>query len=205
MFLVNFWLYGFCAICLFVLANDFIGAVWLDQSFLLTIPTLFFIVLNFYLTGMRQTVSAFKSTSGLFWNDRFRPIAEAVVNLVTSLILLHYFGLIGVIIGTTISAVTTTIWVEAKVVYKYVLNQSVLQFFTRYLLCFLIVIAVGVLTYFTTVGLEVDGILKFILKAVICIVVINVSFTVLFFKTAEFKEIVNSYLKPFYKKIFKKR
>lgn len=205
MFLVNFWLYGFCAICLFVLANDFIGAVWLDQSFLLTIPNLFFIVLNFYLTGMRQTVSAFKSTSGLFWNDRFRPIAEAGVNLITSLVLLHYFGLIGVIIGTTVSAVTTTIWVEAKVVYKHVLNQSVLRFFARYFIYFLIVIAVGVLTYFTTDWLKVDGILTFILKTIICAVVINVSFVVLFFKTAEFKEIVNSYVKPLYKKVFKKR
>lgn len=49
MFFINFWLYGFCAICLYVLFNSFIGQVWLDESFVLSKAIVFFIVLNFYL------------------------------------------------------------------------------------------------------------------------------------------------------------
>lgn len=191
---LNFWLYGFSSICLFVLLNPFIGKVWVGESFVLTNAIVFFIVLNFYLTGMRQVVSAFKSTSGLFWNDRFRPIAEAVVNLCASVLLLRYLGFVGVVIGTTISMITTTIWVEATVVYKHVLGEKAYKFFAKYIQYFASLLFVGVVTYIICDYITVRGLGTFIIKAVVCVVISNAGFALLYFRTKEFKELVNSYI-----------
>lgn len=204
LFLVNFWLYGVCSICLFVLLNDFIGKIWIDDSYLLSTPIVFVVVFNFYLTGMRQTVSAFKSTSGLFWNDRFRPLAEALVNLVVSIILLKVFGFIGVILGTTISTLTTTFWVEGVIVYKHVLDERISAFFTKYFIYMITVLGSGALTYYLCSFVQVNGFFAFVLKAVICFLLCNALFFVIFGRTEEMKMVWRQYIKPWSKKLVRK-
>lgn len=189
MFFINFWLYGFCAICLYVLFNSFIAEVWLDESFALSKAIVFFIVLNFYLNGMRQVVAAFKSTSGLFWNDRFRPLAEAIVNLVASVVLLKIWGFIGVLIGTTISYVCTTVWVEALIVYKHVFNKHVINFFITYAKYFLSVCLIGTITNYICSRIVVSGIGSFIIQAIVCVLLSNLGFLLLYFNTNEFKQL----------------
>ena len=204
LFFINFWLYGFSSICLFVLLNPFIGKVWINDNYLLSMPIVFFIILNFYITGMRQIVSAFKSTSGLFWNDRFRPLAEATVNLVSSLILLKMFGFIGVIVGTTISALTTTFWVEAIIVYRHVLKEKPYKFFSKYFTYFLSVVGVGVITYIICNFIQVDGIISFALKAFVCVIVSNLGFFLLYARSEEFKALWEQYIRKYLKKGFRR-
>lgn len=205
MWLMNFWLYGFAAICLFMLLNDFIGKVWITEDFLLSVGVVFFAVLNFYLTGMRQTVSAFKSTSGLFWNDRYRPIAEAAVHLGASFVLLKFFGLIGIIIGTTVSLLTTTVWVEGIIVYKNVLGEKRYKFFLTYLGYLVCLGAVGVVTYLATAWITVNGIWTFLLKTGICVAVVNLCFLLVFCKTKAFRDLFDSYVRPITRKLFRRK
>ncbi len=202
---VNFWLYGFCSICLFVLLNSFIGEVWIGQSFVLSTPIVFFIVLNFYLTGMRQVISALKATSGLFWNDRFRPLAEALVNLCASILLMRHFGFIGVVIGTTISMLATTIWVEATIVYRHVLEEKVYKFFVKYMQYFLSVTLVGAITTVVCDYIKVSGIGTFIIKATACVLISNAGFVLLYFRSKVFKELVNSYGVKYINKLRRKK
>jgi O-antigen/teichoic acid export membrane protein len=205
MWLMNFWLYGFAAICLFMLLNDFIGKVWITEDFLLSVGVVFFAVLNFYLTGMRQTVSSFKTTSGLFWNDRYRPLIEAAVHLGASFVLLKFFGLIGIIIGTTVSLLTTTVWVEGIIVYKNVLGEKRYKFFLTYLGYLVCLGVVGVATYFATAWITVNGIWTFLLKTGICVAVVNLCFLLVFCKTKAFRDLFDSYVRPITRKLFRRK
>ena len=45
---------------------------------------------------MRSAVERFKEGSGNFYKDRYAPICEAVINLMASIVLVHYMGLPGV-------------------------------------------------------------------------------------------------------------
>ncbi len=202
MWLMNFWLYGFVAICLFMLLNDFIGQVWITEDYLLPMGVVFFIVFNGYLDGMRKTVSAFKTTSGLFWNDRFRPLIEAIVHLGVSILLMKYFGLIGIIAGTTASFLITTCWVEGFVVYKNVLGAKRYKFCLTYLIYLVCLGAIGAATYFATAWLTVTGIWTFLLKAVLCVGVVNVGFLVLFCRTEAFRALWKTYVSPIKRKLF---
>ncbi len=205
MWLMNFWLYGFAAICLFMLLNDFIGKVWITEDYLLSVGVVFFAVLNFYLTGMRQTVSAFKSTSGLFWNDRYRPIAEAAVHLGASVVLWKLLKLEGIIIGPTVSLLTTTVWVEGIIVYKNVLGEKRYKFFLTYLGYLVCLGVVGVATYFATAWITVNGIWTFLLKAGICVAVVNLCFLLVFCKTKAFRDLFDSYVRPIRRKLFRRK
>ena len=128
LFFLDAWIYSFATICLLILINDFIS-LWLGDKFLFNFATVVIIVINFYITGMRQTVLAYKDALGLYWQDKFKPIIEAIVNIVVSIILVKKLGVVGVFLGTIISMLTICFWWEAYVLYKYRIKAKVYRFF----------------------------------------------------------------------------
>ena len=78
--------------------NPFIE-LWLGKNYLFDNITVMCIVISFYLTCMRKAVLMYKDACGLFWNDRYKPIAEAIVNLILSIYLAQQYGVIGVVCG----------------------------------------------------------------------------------------------------------
>ena len=60
---------------------------------------------------------------GLFWYDRYKAIAEALLNLSISILLVLHFGIVGIFIGTFCSTVLTSVWVEPYIIYKYRLKR----------------------------------------------------------------------------------
>jgi O-antigen/teichoic acid export membrane protein len=184
-FLVNFWLFGFCCIALMNLFNPFIE-LWIGKDFLLDKYTVIIIVINFYLTGMRKTSMSFKNAIGLFWNDRFKAIYESIINLVSSLILVHYWGIAGVLIGTIISNLLTCFWIEPYVLYKHSFMRNLREYFYRYILYSVLLVINGFVTYCLIELVPNFGIYYFIVKCIICLIVPNIIFILFFYKTKEF-------------------
>ncbi len=117
-FFLNVWIYGFCSIVFLVCINQFI-TLWIGKEYLLAEGIVLLITINFFLIGIRKSTVMFKDTQGLFWNDRYKPYAEAIVNLIASIVFLKIFGFIGVLLGTLVSTITTCFWIEPYVLYKY--------------------------------------------------------------------------------------
>jgi O-antigen/teichoic acid export membrane protein len=187
---MNFWIYSFSSICLIVLINPFIN-IWIGKEYMLDIYTVLIIIFNFYLTGMRKAVLTFKDAMGLYWQDRYKPIFEVIINLTFALILVRSFGLIGVLIGTTISTLATCFWVEPYILYKYGFKSSSLPFFGRYLIYKLITILTCLITVgFANLFSEMT-IINFIFRLIICILIPNLLFILFFRKTSEFKYLFN--------------
>jgi O-antigen/teichoic acid export membrane protein len=188
--LIGFWLYGFVSICLFILINPFI-VLWLGAEYRFSMPLVFFIVLNFYLTGMRKSVLTFRDAFGLYWYDRYKPVFESVINLVVSIILVVNIGAAGVFIGTAVSTLTTCFWIEPYVLYKYGLKNKVSGYFAAYGVYSLYAVLAGSVTYAVCAFLPAEGLAAFIIKTAICLLLPNAVFALFFFKKPEFKYIVN--------------
>lgn len=131
-FFLNFWLYGFATICLYFLLNPFIF-LWLGQKYVMDNIFIVMIVINFYISGMRQSAGTFCQARGLFYNTRYKPIIEALINILASLFFASRLGALGIFLGTFTSMVTTSIWVEPYVLYKRWFEKPVYLYFTRYL------------------------------------------------------------------------
>lgn len=183
--LINFWIYSFCAIFLFNLIEPFINW-WLGEGLLLDKLTLIVILINFYITGMRSSIITFKSKAGIFKEDKYIPLIEAAINLGASIILVKHFGLAGIFMGTTISTITIPIWIQSKLVYNKVFNKSVIEYFKIYLLYIGLTIMGGVLTTFICDKLAIfQGFAYLIFKGLICLIVPNLLYLVVFFKSNE--------------------
>lgn len=192
-FLLDFAVYNFCAISLFTLFNPFI-ALWLGKEYLLGQEIVLVIVLNFFLLGMRRTVLIFKDTYGLFRQDRFKPLLEAIINLIASILLLNRFGIIGVFIGTTISAVTTYVWIEPLVVFKNGIGFGLGSYWKKYVQYFVETIICCALAY-GICSLLPEGIWYFIVRMVVCVVVFAVDFVLLHIRSKEFKDLLAKVVK----------
>ena len=73
---------------------------------------------------------------GLFWYDRYKSIAEGIVNLIVSVILVRRFEVAGIFLGTIVSTLTTSFWVEPYVLMRYGMKKDwkrkLRDYFVRY-------------------------------------------------------------------------
>ena len=184
-FFVGQWIYGFASICLFELLNPFVE-ISFGKNYLFPISVVFVLCLNFFMTGMRQATLVFRDSLGLFWFDRYKSLIGAILNLILSILLAYRYGTIGVFLGTLISALLTSFWVEPWILYRHSLKVSVKSYFGRYLVYTCITATAGYLTDFLC--RQVTGNVWSVLgiRLLICMVVPNIIFLLCYRKTKEF-------------------
>ena len=142
-----FVLSGYLTGGLMMLFNPLIALLF-GGKFCFPMTTVMVIVAEFYITRMRQTNLLFREVMGLFWNDRYKAVAESVINLVVSLVLVQRYGVAGIIGGTIISTLCTCVWVEPYIFLKYGVQDAwqkkLRAYFAEYLKRLLLTAAVSV-------------------------------------------------------------
>lgn len=120
-------LFGWMSICLGCLYDPFID-LWLGAGYRLPRPAVLLIVVNFYVSSMRVPVASTKSAMGLFWDERYKSILEAAMNLAVSVLLARRYGITGILAGTLISTLTLPAWIEPLGLYRNGLGLPVKQY-----------------------------------------------------------------------------
>lgn len=184
--LINAWSYGFASIALFNLFNPLI-TIWLGNDYLLSKTIVFVICINFYLNGMRQSVQNFRNALGIYWQDKFKPIIEALINLVVSVVLVQFLGTAGVFLGTTVSVLSVTLWWEPHTLYKHGFCLSMKKYLIRFWVYFLVMITALTITCSVDRFIVGSGILVLILQILVTSVVSNLIFLICYGKTKEFR------------------
>ncbi|MGE7937951.1 lipopolysaccharide biosynthesis protein [Bacillus paramycoides] len=182
----NFWIYGFCTVCLWNLINPFI-ILWLGEHYVFNKYIIFAIILNFFTAGMQNASTTFRETTGLFKKGKYRPIIAAVINIVASIILAKQIGIAGVFLGTVISRLCTYFWYDPYVIFKFVFKKSVKLYFVRYSLFGFLVFVSVIIT--DTLGniFYTDIFINMVIRSILCLIIPNVIFLITFRKHEEFK------------------
>lgn len=191
-FMISFWIYSFATIILYNLLDPFIGWMF-GTEYILSKSVVIVVLLNFYLNGMRGPIATFKNKAGLFVQDKYISVIEGLVNLFGSLILIKYFGFIGVFLGTTLSTLVTVFWSQPRVVYKYLFKRTVISYFIKYVIGIVVMLLVGGVTTFicNLVTIEITFI-SLIIRGLICLITVNSIYLLIFFRTPEIKYLITS-------------
>lgn len=204
---LNYWITSFATICLICLFSPLI-TIWLGNEYTFNFLTTLIIVINFYVYGMRKTNLTFREASGLFYKDRWKAVIEAEINLVASIILAIHFGVFGVFLGTFISSITTCVWVEPYILYKYQFKKKLRSYFGTYIkraaLTTIIATAMYYLCSFVNSG---DQYIDFSAKLIACLAIPNFVMWLIFRKANEFryfKDLIAKIIKSAKRKIAKK-
>lgn len=139
---IQFWIYTYATTMMACIFSPFIKA-WLGDEYLISNMCLVFVLVNFYLKGMRQINGTFNVAYGLSRYYTFMPIPESIINLGTSILFAFYVGPAGIFIGTTISTLTMPFLIEPYILFKKGFNKSIsipLALYVRYVLLSIVVI-----------------------------------------------------------------
>lgn len=189
---VAFWIYSWCSIFLFVLLEPFINW-WLGEGYLLEEITFLILLINFYMSGMRSVINIFKSKAGMFAQDKYAPIVEGAINIVASIFLIKYLGLAGVFLGTTISFLSISFWNQPRILFKELFKRSLWVYFAKYIFYLLVTLITGIITI-NVCSLFIDGysFMSLCARGIICLIIPNVIYLALFYKTEEFKYLLGA-------------
>ena len=187
LFFIGYWMYGFAGICLFEMLNPFVELAF-GKQYLFQHEIVLVLCINFFINGMRRAVLIFKESMGLFWYDRYKAIAEAVLNLGISIALVTHFGVVGVFAGTFCSTVLTSVWVEPYVIYKYRFHKPVSQYFGKYSLYLIVMAAVWAVTELGCRAVSGGALFNLFYRAVVCVIVPNILLWLAFRKTENWKK-----------------
>lgn len=182
----NFWLYALFSICLLVLINPFIH-LWIGDKYLLSFSVVLLLALNFYITGMQSVTTSFRTAYGLFWIKKYVPIIMVTINIVASIVLVRYVGIAGVVFGTVLSRLLTTVWIDPYVVYKYGFKTSPKKYYETYLYYLFVFLVFSTIIYYLTSQIIINSILMWLATGMIAFLLFNGLFILLFQRSREFK------------------
>lgn len=191
--LICFWLYSCSGICIFFLIQDFIK-LWLGDRYLFSDFVVIILVLNFYFQGMRSGIGVFKTASGIYYEDRYVPLAESLINIIVSLILVKRMGISGVFIGTIASSIPLFFYSFPFLVYEPIFKRNVRSYFfeqIKYLLIFLIILLLlSIFNFYFINNFNIDSdIIYFLVKTVCVVIISNTLLFIVFYKNNDLKDI----------------
>lgn len=183
---LNFWLYSLLSIVLYLFVEPLIR-FWIGPDFIMSNTVLLVLVVAFYERGMRNSLSAVKTTAGIFHEDRFAPLFQAGANLGVSIVLVHYMGIAGIFIGSLVSALLVPFWYTPQLVYKKVFKQPVHIYYLHYFKFTAIGAAACLVADSVSRLLPLHTTLWLVLQGITCFILVNLIYTAVFHRTDEFK------------------
>lgn len=180
-----FYIFSLLTLEFSVLLNPFI-TLWIGSDYLLDGFTVSILLINFYLYGMHQTQLIYRNVLGLYIYCRWKPVAEAIINISASLLFIRYFGLPGVFLGTFTSFVTTTFWVEPYVLYKHYFKRGAKVYCVNYLQYAVFTTGVVSTCKFATKSFELSSWAALIIMGVVLVLIHAFLVLMVFRKKQEF-------------------
>ena len=191
----NFWIVSYSSIMLFIFINPFIK-LWIGEDYLLDIYTVLLITINLYMRLMRNTLLSFIDTNGLFNEMKIKNICEAIINLIVSLILVHYFklGIFGVLLGTFISNLVTNFWYEPFILFRKCFLSKATFYFVDIIKYLCISTLMSLVLYFLNERIGYcDNFVNLGARILLFSIIINLCYFIIFIKSEKLKYFINSF------------
>lgn len=185
------WVSGWFTICLLCLYQPFME-LWVGREGMFDLWMVLFLCAYFYLLRMGDVISVYVQTKGLWWQSRFRSIAEALTNLVLNYFLGKKFGVHGIVLATTISLFFIGFFWGTSVVFKnYFTEKNIMEYYWMHTVFASVTCINAFVTYKMCSISHYEGIIGFVIKMIVCILLPNIIYYLLYARTTRFKDAVS--------------
>ncbi len=97
--LLYMWLTSWLTVCFAACLQPFIQ-LWLGKDMLFSDGIMAIFCIYFFSIHFSRVCHIYRDAAGLWWQDRYRPIVETVVNLTLNILLVKFIGVSGVMLST---------------------------------------------------------------------------------------------------------
>ncbi|MCR5324865.1 MAG: hypothetical protein K6E85_16535 [Lachnospiraceae bacterium] len=184
---------GWSCSCLLCLYQPFMK-VWMGDKMLLETPAVLMLCGYFYLLKLGDMRSMYSSANGLWWEQKYRALAETLLNLTLNLILGKLFGVYGIISATMISLILCNyIWSVGIVFKMYFKSERKKEYYTYQLKLTMVNILVVIVTYESTIFLNIENnIIEILVKAIFCCIIPPVIYYLVYHNNRYFKYVIST-------------
>lgn len=174
--LLYMWLSSWLSICLVACLQPFIK-LWVGEKMMFGDSIMIIFCVYFFTTHFSRMCYMYRQAAGLWWQDRFRPVAETIVNFVLNILLVKFIGVSGVMFSTIFCIVFIDCTWGARTLFRHYFTEEKQSIYMLKLLwsSFLTALSGGI-CYFICGRLGLQGIPAIIVYGVIATVVSNVIF-----------------------------
>lgn len=156
-----------CAACMLACYQPFM-AFWVGEALVLPFEIPLLMTIYFYVLTMGDIRSVYVNATGIWWEQRWRALTEAIMNLLLNWVLVQVLGLSGVIIGTLISLFFINFIYGSHLAFKYYFGLDKARFYYNDHIIYLsAAIVICAATYFITDLVPNGGMLLLIVKIVV--------------------------------------
>ncbi|WP_336790591.1 lipopolysaccharide biosynthesis protein [Paenibacillus sp. MMO-177] len=202
--------YILCSVCLVpgaLLIDNFIS-LWLSPLFILPFYITIFIVADLFITIVHGALVDYISGLGYFSHDKKISIAGALINLITSIIMVNFYGVAGVLSGTIISQ--AFFWIARSIiVFKYYYSDTRIQLYRYWRRQFIYIMLFSlniILGFYVNKLISLDNLyLRFIIGGLISLVIVGFVNIAVFHRSAEYRYIREVFERVIAKLIVRKK
>ena len=101
--------------------------LWLGGEYLLPLPVVTALCSYFYVMKMGDVRAIYNDAAGLWWENRYRTVLEAVANIVLNFVLIPKLGVLGVVLSSLISLLFIGFIGSAYITFKFYFGMERLK------------------------------------------------------------------------------
>ena len=185
---IYMWLAGWCTVCLACLYQPFMK-LWMGSKYMFPYGIVILFCIYFYSLKMGDIRVAYSDAKGLWFENRYRAIAESIANVILNIVLGKLFGVYGIIAGTLISLLIINFGYGSQILFQYYfVHQKMSDYFLRHGLYASVTLVICIITYFICSFIRVNGIIGLLIKVIICVIIPNVLYFLIYHRTRIFKD-----------------
>lgn len=182
------WAAGFCSVCLLCLYQPFME-LWVGRDLMLDMLAVVCFVLYFFFRQMDSMLNLYKDASGMWHEDRFRPLISAGINLALNLLLIHFSGLYGVVLTTVLAMAFVSIPWLLHNLFTVIFDRKFMRGYVKRLGFYWVFVAiVCLLAYMLCSRINYSPVATLLIRAGICCLIPNVIFFLVYRKMDEYRE-----------------
>lgn len=180
------WIVSWCSVCLLCLYQPTM-LIWNPKG-MFPFSVVCLLVFRFFAGRCVQMSFAYKDAMGLWWEDKWRPVISAVVNLVVNIVLVNTIGIAGVIISTFVCSIfISTPWGNI-ILFKNYFKKGLRRYFFNLLYCYGVTLIVCAVTFCLCEQIPASGVTNIVMRGLVCCIVPNILMILLYIWTPEFKD-----------------
>lgn len=180
----NEWIVCWCCVC-FACLYEPVMELWAGKERCLGSGFAVLMSAYFFLSQIQRTMFVFKDAAGVWEQDKKRPYASMLVNLVGNLLLVRVAGVYGVLCATLLAYCVSLPWMNATL-FRYVFHRDSIENLISILKCFLVTAAIGGITYVGCLWCR-SGVIGVAERFVICCIVPNAFLCICMHQKEEFR------------------
>lgn len=161
---------SWATVCLFCMIPPFIK-LWIGDDYLFPTSTLMLFCGLFYCYKMGDMCAVYRQAAGLWWQDKYRPIVESIVNLALNLILVQFWGINGVLSSTIFCLVfINSIWASHTLYKHYFKHFKQITYIKRIVFYGILTIIITTIIALICNTISVEGWGALLVNGIICLI-----------------------------------